>query len=385
MRLRVVLIVLALFFSGEVPSQAQDLPPCAERPTFIDPPQVNGNLWCLEQVIQDDSGGELAFTALAAAPDGTLYAARPLHGQILALNDTDGNGLPDSPHVVADGLTLPNGLVYHDGVLYVSGGSHIYRLNDDKVETLVDDLPTGTGFWTGGITVGEDGRLYVAIGAPCDWCEPDDPTRGAILSFNLDGGDRQIVARGLRQPADVTFLNGVLWTADTARDGLADTPDLDELNRVEPGAFFGWPYCIGQDNRRDWPSDVFNCADAVPPALVFPTHSAPLGLAAYTSDTFPVIKNSLLVVLRGSYNQAALHGFALAVVTFGNMHTPTGYRIIVPERVDKTDPPGRELERLLYRGSGTWPHYMFDVTVSSQGWIYFSSGGGRILVLRPNE
>ena len=71
--------------------------------------------------------------------------------------------------------------------------------------TLVDDLPSGGGFWTGGIAVGGDGRIYVATGAPCDFCVPDDPARGAVLSFALDGSDRQIVATGLRQPADLAF------------------------------------------------------------------------------------------------------------------------------------------------------------------------------------
>ncbi len=86
----------------------------------------------MEEVINDPTLGELAFTALAAAPDGTLYAARPLAGEVWALADTNGDFLPDTPHLVADGLTLPNGLDYHDGALYISGGSHVYRLQDGR-------------------------------------------------------------------------------------------------------------------------------------------------------------------------------------------------------------------------------------------------------------
>jgi glucose/arabinose dehydrogenase len=378
--LRVVLALAALALAGV--ARAQELPPCAQRPTFVDPPQVNGVLWCLEEVIRDESAGELAFTALAAAPDGTLYAARPLYGQVLALTDGDGDGLPESPRIAAEGLALPNGLVYHDGALYISGGAFIYRLAGDEVEVLVDDLPSGVGFWTGGLAVGPDGRLYVATGAPCDYCIPDDPARGAVLSFDLDGGSRRIVATGLRHPGDVAFLDGMLWTTDTARSGLAGEADLDELNRVMPGAFFGWPYCVGADSRPDWPGD-FDCAASARPALAFPTHSAPVGLAAYTGDTFPNITQTLLVVLNGSYNRAALAGFALAVVHFDEAGSPTGYDVILPEQADKNNPPGATLQDLQYRGSGLWPRRPLDVAVSAEGWIYLSVGGGRILALRP--
>jgi glucose/arabinose dehydrogenase len=358
------------------------LPPCEGRRTHVDPPWVDGAQWCLEQVTNDAGAGELAFTALAAAPDGVLYAARPLRGQILALTDSDGDGLPDTPRIVAEGLTRPNGLAYADGALYISGGAHIYRLKGDRVEVLVNDVPAGGGFWTGSLTVGPDKRLYIGVSAPCDFCEPADKARGAILSYALNGGDRQMVAHGLRYPADLVFRDGVLWTMDSARD-RADQPNLDELNRVTPGAFFGWPYCIGADNRRDWPNGDFDCAQAAPPALTFPTHSTPWGLALYNSDTFPAIKGHLLVVLGGSYNQPDIEGYSLATVRFDDRGKPTEYHIIMPEQAySQIKIPPLEIH---YKGSGFWPHHPYDVTVSREGWIYVSVGGGRILALRPNS
>lgn len=377
--MRSFLAWLALFLVA--PYAQAPLPPCDQRPTHVDPPWVNSEHWCLELVIADESGGELAFTALAAAPDGTLYAARPLAGAVYALRDADGDGLPDTPALAADGLTLPNGLAYAGGALYITGGPHLYRLRGGQLVMLVDDLPSGAGFWTGGVAVGDDGRLYVAIGAPCDRCQPDDPAQGAILSFAPDGSDRHIVAQGLRHPADVAFLNGELWTLDTARDGLFAEPDLDELNRVTPGAHFGWPYCLGAGNRPDGETTV-DCQTAAPPALTFPTHSAPVGLAAYTSSTFPLITNSLLVALNGSNNQAELRGYALAVVTFDGQDAPQPARIIIPEG---TPPVASRLplQQVHYQGSGFWPRRPFDVAVSPQGWIYVSVGGGRIYALRP--
>ncbi len=373
-------LLVAFFVSG---ARAQELPPCDQRATFVDPPWVDGRYWCLEEVIRDESAGEMGFTALAAAPDGTLYAARPLYGQLLMLSDGDGDGLPESPRVIADGLTLPNGLAYYDGSLYIAGGAHIYRWRDGELVVLADDLPAGGGFWTGGITVGPDERLYVAIGAACDYCEQDDPARGTIISMALDGSDRQIVASGLRNPGDVAFRDGVLWTLDTARDGLRESPDLDELNRVEPGAFFGWPYCIGTANRPDTLASDYDCSQATAAVLTFPTHSTPLGLASYEYDTFPHIRGTLLVTLAGSSHQSHLEGYALAIVRFDDDGTPSESHIIIPEKSVNWDYDRLDLQSTHYQGSGLWPRRPLDVAVSAEGWVYLSVGGGRILALRP--
>ena len=379
--MRPIIVLLFLLLNGYV---GQELPPCRERVHLIEHPWVDGTRFCLEEIIHDNSAGELAFTALAAAPNETLYAARPLTGEVFALDDTNGDDLPDTARVVAEGLTWPNGLAYFDGALYISGGSHIYRLVDDTLDTLVDDLPSGSnGFWTGGLTIGPDERLYLATGAECDFCEPTDSQRGAILSFALDGSDQKVIATGLRQPSDLAFHDGILWTTDTARDDLFDTPDLDELNGVSPGAHFGFPYCIGSTNQPDLTSSAFDCATADAPALTFPTHSTPVGLAAYTSDTMPSLTDTLLVVLGGSYNQAEIHGLALGAVIFDENGNPTGYEILVPNRPDATTQPDMVWQDMQYSGAGFWPQRPLDVTVSAEGWVYISVSGGRILALRP--
>ena len=304
-----------------------------------------------------------------------MYAARPLTGEVVALTDSDGDHLPDTQSVVAEGLTLPNGLAYHDGALYISGGSHIYRLHGSQLETLVDDLPSGGGFWTGGIAVAD--RIYVATGAPCDFCVPDDPARGAILSFALDGSDRQVVATGLRAPADLAFLDGVLYVVDSARDGLFDTPDLDEVNRVTRGANFGFPYCVGRDNTPDLPG--FDCAGATPPVVALPTASTPLGIAGYRGDAIPSLNGKLLLVLYGSFNRLDLRGYYVASAD----PTTGSLTALMPARPDDTPGTDFTVQQMSYRGSGFFPQRPLDVAVTEAGWVYISIGGGRILALRP--
>jgi glucose/arabinose dehydrogenase len=371
------MLVMSLLGLGVV--RATDLPPCAERPTHQDPPWVNLD-WCLEVVIKDESGGELAFSALAVGEDGTLYATRPLTGEILALTDSNGDALPDLPEVIASGLILPNGLVWYAGALYISGGPRIDRLQAGELVTLVEDVSSGSGLWTGRLTVGPDERLYVGSGAPCDLCERDAPGRAAIWSYALDGSDARQVASGLREPADMAFLNGQLWAVDTASDqGMGAAPD--RLIRVEEGAFYGWPYCPALPGSPPMPAEL-ECASIPAPALTFPAGSNPVGLEAYTSTTFPRIQNSLIVVLHGSRGTAQLEGYTLVVVPVDETGRAGDYRVILPEPVNpetNTVP----LMRMHYVESGFWPLRPLDVAVSPGGWIYVSVTGGLIYALRP--
>ncbi|MCK6579090.1 MAG: PQQ-dependent sugar dehydrogenase [Anaerolineae bacterium] len=356
------------------------MPPCAERTSSLSEPWIREGFACLERVIDDASAGELGYTALASAPDGTLYAARPFAGQIIALTDGDGDGLPETPTVAADGLTLPNALAYDDGALYAAGGRHLYRLRDGDLVTLVDDLPTGE-FWTGGVAVFED-RLYVGIGAACESCAADPESQhGTILSFALDGSDRRIEARGLRSPYALAVHEGALYITDSAPDALFDAPDLptlDEVNRFTPGADYGFPACLGVGLAVDV-RDAALCRATVIPSAALPTGSTPTGMASYAGGALPGLTGKLLVVLNGSRQALELRGYRLVAVD----PQDGGMVDMMPAKPDDKALSNYTADQMNYRGSGFYPHRPIGVTVTDQGWIYLSVGGGRILALRP--
>lgn len=385
--------LLFLLFPPTV--NAQDPIPCVERPHYNPHPWVMGTLYCLEDVVIDPSGGVLSFTALATDADGRLYAARPLAGEIYTFDDTDGDGLQETPRLLIDGLTQPNALAFHDNALYIAGGAHLYRWQEDALTILVDDLPTGTGFWTGGLTVAPDVadsaqmRLYVGIGAPCDHCISADPLRGTILSFTLDGADRRVEAQGLRNPAALATLHDSLWFVDSARDDAAeqypDQPLLDELNRLPltrmGAAHFGFPHCIGA-NIPDLRETAFDCGEAYPAALPLPTGSRPAALAAYTSDAIPRFTNNLLLVLNGDYNSSRIINVIVVLVTLDENGDPTSCEVIMPEATNPSF-PALSVEALNLQGSGFWPERPLNIAVSPEGWVYVSVTSGRIFVLRP--
>ncbi|MBL8146131.1 MAG: PQQ-dependent sugar dehydrogenase [Anaerolineae bacterium] len=373
------LLTLMLLVMGVNPALAQPQQPdvpCFWRPSSLDKPWIGPDIPCLEEVTPAGPDGELAYTALAVGPDGTLYAARPLAGEIWAISDSDSDGLPDTPQRLVGGLTLPNALDWYEGSLYVAGGPHVYRIDAGGFATvLVDDLPSGSGYWTGGVVLGafdaSEARIYVGTGAACDTCETGDTGRGAVWSFALDGSDGRIEATGLRQPADLAILDGELWVADSAPASFFSQPNLDEINRLTHGADFGFPRCLGPDTG--------NCAGVTPPLFQLPTGSTPLGLAVYTSDVIPALTGSLLVALAGSTGQVELRGY-----TFAQADPETGaVNVVMPQTYDQ---PGFETtDELNYRTVGFYPARPYGIVVSPLGWVYISLSNGRILVIRPQS
>lgn len=386
--MRKLFMLVGLSLLGAGPLAAGELPPCGyERPHYLERPWVDGAVHCLEQVIHDESGGDMAFSVLAVAEDGTLYAVNPQKRLLYAFTDTDDDGLPDTPDVLTRFDASPGGLAYYANRLYISAGDSIYQwdITEAQLSLLVDDLPQdGAGFWTGGLAVGPDERLYVGLGANCDFCEPDTG-RGAIYSFQLDGTDRQIEAEGLRHPAGLAFHAGVLWVVDSARAGLADVDDLDELNRVERGAHFGFPYCVGQ-NVPDLITPDFDCSQqAAAPALRFPTQSNATSLSAYQGEAFPHLQDSLIVIFMGSNNRLDLRGYTVNAIHFDAAGQPIEREILIPVQAiyswTRNIHPLRELH---YRLSGFYPNRPIAAAISPEGWIYISVTGGRIMVLRPS-
>ncbi len=389
------LLLLLWLLAGQSRAQQPDLGKCSERATAISH-ELYADVfrWCVEDVYHDPRMEPLSFTDMTLAPDGTLFATRPLGGAVVAIRDTDGDELPDSLETFADGMTLPNGIAYYDDALFVAGGAHIYRVSmSGPVETIVDDLPSGVGFWTGGLAIGADERLYVAVGAPCDNCEFDEPERGAILSMNLDGSGRRVVASGFRQPADVAFFRGQLWTLDSA-PWQTTRNARDELNRVEPGGWYGFPYCIGA-GEINLPAPEVDCAESVPPAMLFGSGAAPLRLAAYPHDTLPGTKDSLIVVLGGEPSQIDFVGYKVIMINFDEAHQPLGATVLIPYRYQAARQAylpyrgeGLYWEKFIHvseLGFGFYPNQPLAVAVHPRGWIYLSLTGGRIIAMRPRQ
>ncbi|MDX2138033.1 MAG: PQQ-dependent sugar dehydrogenase [Chloroflexota bacterium] len=397
--LLVSLLLLAMLVLQPTHLYAQILPPCADRDYYTAHIWIDGRDFCLEFLIGNEGGaGELAYTALAVGDAGEVYAARPLVGQIIVFEDSNGDALPDIPRILLGGLVLPNALAWYDGALYVAGGSYLYRVRDGIIETLSDTVPIGM-FWITALAVDATG-IYVGVSADCTVCmdaatlagrgsgvslpnELEQATaRGAILRYPLSGGQPDVWATGLHQPGDLVFYQDALWVSDSTPAHHEAVADLDEINRVIQGADFGFPMCIGATVDM---TGAFCITQAALPAYSLPTRSTPLGMAAYRGDALPRLQDTLLVVLAGNRNNPDLQGYQVVALRFNGQGQFVSEYALMPNGDDWADATGERFshEQMSYRNSGFFPRRPLDVAVSAQGWVYISVQGGQILVVRP--
>lgn len=375
---------------------AQDLPRCSERDFLIEFPRINSDLWCLEAPIRTESEADIHYTSMIFADDGTLFATHPYEGQVVALSDSDNDGFPDRETLIAEDLRYPNGITLYDDLLYVIGDGVIYTIQADTVDILVDDLPSGRGFIARAILVHED-KLYIGIPSPCDFCEGDNPLHGTVIRMNLDGSEREIIARGLRYPTALAIYQDALWVTDVARDALPVYSFYDEINRIdldaETSPHFGFPYCIGAENIPDLVGD-FDCSTATAPTFTLQTHSSPMDLATYDADLFPRLENSLFVVLMGSNNNQYIAGHSVLSidlrddnVLFEILAPMDTIGTALPWRWEQADGYNIQLSHAEFvnnQAGGIWGHFPYAVATSPEGWVYFSASGIGVLVFRPH-
>ncbi len=136
-----------------------------------------------------------------------------------------------------------------------------------------------------------------------------------------------------------------VWAAIHGRDQLGDNwgfsdeananNPAEELVQVSQGDDFGWPYCYYSNDAKqkvlapEYGGDgkaVGRCAKAKAPALAFPGHWAPMGLAFYPGTAFGTgYTGGLFVSFHGSWNRAPLpqEGYRVVFVPFAN-GKPTG-------------------------------------------------------------
>lgn len=295
--------------------------------------------------------GMRSARSLALGDKGTVFVGTRNNpeGVIYALLDEDGDHVAEKTLIVAKGLDMPNGVVFHKGTLYIAEQSQISKI--ENIEEHLDNPPAPVtvlgGFPLEGfhvwkfITVGPDEKLYYNIGAPCDACsrEEDDGDRKANLRFstiercNLDGTGVETVARGVRQSVGITFHPETkeMWFTDNGRDKMGDDRPSCELNHLtELGQHFGFPFCHGGDTPDPVLGDKHPCSDFVPPAQQLGPHITPLGLRFYTGDMFPKeYKNKLLIALHGTAERSIKLGYDVVQVTVGEDGTCSDYKPFV--------------------------------------------------------
>jgi len=261
--------------------------------------------------------------------EGDLLVSSMRPGEIILLHaDQDGDGVADGRTVLMTGLDIPHGLALRDDYLYVAETGRIIRVPFDAkersvgpIEPVFEGLPPGGNHRTRTIAFGPKGWLYVTIGSTCNACIEDHPYRAAMLRMQPDGSEMTIYATGLRNTVGFDWQPGTgrLYGTDNGRDLLGDDIPHCEINLIEEGQFYGWPFTF--DNKAIDPDfgagKEAEIAQSRSMAHGLGAHVAPLGMRFLTPSLAPPgFEGVALAALHGSWNRSVLSGYKVVALRF---------------------------------------------------------------------
>ena len=281
-----------------IPTAADQLPTAR----FKLPPGFKVETW---------ASGVLDARALRQGAKGNVFVSTLFVGnKVYAIPE---KGQHD-PKTIIDKMEMATGIEYYKGALYVATNTKIMRYDnaEDKLDNLgtpvvlYDKLPGGQDHSWRYLRVHDD-KLYYAVGAPCNLCNPDE-RHARIFRMNLDGSNIETVAQGVRNTVGFDFdpKTGNLWFTDNGRDWFSEDLPNDELNQITAkDQHFGYPYCH-QGNILDgefgWGK---TCNDYAKPAALLGPHAGALGLTFYRGKMFPPkYQGAMFIARHGPWNRS---------------------------------------------------------------------------------
>ena len=189
---------------------------------------------------------------LAVSQRGVLYATRRSVGDVIMLEDEDGDGKADASVTVASRPNM-HGIAFDGDTVFLVTIHDVYTadVNEDgtfgPLTRIINDLPDGGQHANRTIGIGPDGMLYISVGSTCNECQETNPENATILRASKDGKSRTIFASGLRNTIGFAWEpgKGALYGVDHGIDWLGDEVQVEELNRIEQGKKYGWPFVYG--------------------------------------------------------------------------------------------------------------------------------------------
>lgn len=267
---------------------------------------------------------------MAVADDGAVYLTRRAEGDLLRLRDADGDGRAELREMVArrpgmHGVTVSGSQIYLVTVndVYVADLTSQGPLGN--LRRIIDDLPDGGQHPNRTLAIGPDGMLYISVGSTCNACDETTAEAATLLRAKPDGTARTIFASGLRNTIGFAWHpeTKALFGMDHGIDWLGDDEPREELNHLQQGKQYGWPYIYadGRANPADEPPGEISHEQwarmSEAPVLLHTAHSAPMQMVFYGGSQFPAeYRHDAFVALHGSWNRKVPSGYEVVRVRF---------------------------------------------------------------------
>lgn len=263
--------------------------------------------------------------SLAVSPDGKTVFVGSRSGFVHKVTVTD-----EGPKVelFQENLIGSNGVCFVGEDLYLAERLRVRKFAADngfaagaQGETVLNGLPPEKHHGWRYIRQGPDGRIRMSIGAPCNVClRPDDPRFATICSFQPDGSDFRIDAKGVRNSVGFDWHpeTGDLYFTDNGRDHLGDNLPPCELNRLTAGmegSHYGFPYYYGDNQPDPEFGDKAPPGKYIEPYSKFQAHVAPLGCYFPEVESLAqALPNQVVVAQHGSWNRTVPIGYRVVTV-----------------------------------------------------------------------
>ncbi len=320
---------------------------------------------------------EVSGARVLAGPDqlGNFWVSRTKEGIISSIQVND-QGEVEGVSDIFTGLNNPHGIALdpQNGLLlYIAESDKISAVElytEGTMETLAT-LPDGGRHFTRTLHFGPDNRLYVSIGSSCDTCIEENDKRAAIWVMDKNGENFRPYATGLRNAVFLANepVYGDIWVTEMGRDGLGDNTPPDEINVLQEGADYGWPYCYGdqvRDNSFKEGEKEDYCKQTIAPKVELQAHSAPLGLSFIPEEGWPEdMWLDLVVAYHGSWDRTIPTGYKLVHISLSDEREVEGRQdFITGWLTEQGEKLGRPVDVL------TMPGGVMYVTDDMRGAIY---------------
>lgn len=267
---------------------------------------------------------------LAVSPAGNLYATRRSVGDVVLLKDEDGDGKAETVRTVASRAGM-HGIAFDGEKVFLATVNDVYVADVaadggfGELKRIINDLPDGGQHPNRTLGIGPDGMLYISAGSTCNACAETNPESATMLRASKDGTSRTIFASGLRNTIGFDWepSSGALFGMDHGIDWLGDQAQVEELNLIERGKQYGWPYIYGMSefNPQDNPPEGMTLEQwaklSTEPLLGYTAHSAPMQMAFYKGTAFPeAYRGDAFIAMRGSWNRRPPSGYEVVRVDF---------------------------------------------------------------------
>ena len=278
----------------------------------------------------------------------SLESLTEVSEKIRVLVDTDGDGRADQSKIFAEDFNdlldgTAAGIMALEGQIYFACIPNIWMLEDNDGDLKADNrkvLQDGfgvrvsfSGHDLNGFALGPDGRIYATIGdrgfsfTTREGREYKFPNQGAILRFEPDGSQMEVVHTGLRNPKEIAFDQ--YGTAITV-DNNSDQGDQARVVFMLEGADSGWRMghqvlnsfhkTAGVEDRpiNQWMQEkMWAPGNEQQPAFIVPPManltSGPSGLAYYPGTGYALNSENKFLICdyRGSAPASGIWSFGI--------------------------------------------------------------------------